>query len=136
MQPSWSPYCLCIYSSFLILLPALLFDDMIVRILFSLVACISILHHAYYHLEYCGKQVVDTIDKVLVHGIIFYTIYLALTAKQTPLVMVYYACLFYITYIYYIGKQVFIPGVKGDAWHVSFHFFAILGTLCLLWSRN
>lgn len=134
--PAWSPKCMSVYSSFILILPALLSDDILIRALFSIITCVSILHHSYYYLDYPGKRIIDSLDSWLVHLTVAYTVYLAFTTKQTVLVMIYYICLFYMIYVFYIGRQVWIPGEEGDKWHVSMHVMAMIGTICLLKSRN
>ena len=135
-QIAWSTSCMAVYSSFVVILPALLTNDIIIRVLFTVTACVSILHHAYYYHEYCGKRFIDMFDTVIVHVIVAYCTYLAITSKQTPLIYTFYFCLAYVIYIYYIGRQVWIKGEAGDRWHVSLHFVAIFGTICLLTSRG
>ncbi len=120
----------------LICIPALITMDPIIRGGYTLLALTSVLHHAKFKGNYCGKQWVDMGDEVLAHVLIIYTSYLAMTMKQSALTMVYWASLVYLIFVYYFLRPCEMPCKKGDVVHSSLHIVGVVGLCCLIIARE
>jgi hypothetical protein len=102
--------------------------------LFQVLYGTSVLYHAKYNEEYAGKEILHTIDKTTAHLIVGATILLALIQKKPILLcmFIYWCCLTYITYVYYVAKFSFLPGDEWIPWHASIHLAASAGVIALL----
>jgi hypothetical protein len=120
----------------LICIPALITSDPIIRVGYTLLSLTSVLHHAKYKGNYCGKQWVDIGDEVLAHVLVMYTTYLALTMKQSALTIVYWTSLVYLVYVYYFVRPCEMPSKKGDLVHSSLHIAGVIGLSCLIIARK
>lgn len=133
---SRSPLCTTIYSSILICIPALITSNVGIRVGYTLLALLSVLHHAKYNGEYCGKKWVDYMDEILAHVLIIYTAILAAQTKQSFLTFVYWMSLVYLAFVYYVVKPYEMPSVQSDVVHSSMHLAGIVGLCCLIVARN
>lgn len=133
---TWSPLCTSVYTSFILCIPALLSNDYIMRVGYTLLTCLSILHHAKYYGEYPGKEWVDDIDTKLVIVLTLYTIVLASTTPFSIYLLLYWVCLLYIYSAHYGFGYTYQEGKCGDLWHSSVHIVAIFGVVCLMIARN
>lgn len=131
-----SPLCTTIYTSILICIPALITSNLVIRVGYTILALLSVLHHAKFRGQYCGKKLVDRADKLLAHLLIAYTTILAFKTKQSFLTFVYWLSLLYAVYMFYVEKPYQMPSVQSDIVHSSLHLAGIIGLTCLLIARQ
>lgn len=121
------------YSSFVFAILPFYVGDPILRGLLSVFAGTSILHHAKKHEPYPGRLAVAVIDRILVHAIAAMCTIQAYKTPWTPETSqwlgLYWACLTYITFVFYILRL--SHGPNGTNWHATVHAVSGYGVYCL-----
>ena len=102
--------------------------------LFQVLYGTSILCHAKHDIHFPGKCLVHAVDKTIAHVICIASAICALTQPQPIILLmfVYWCCMTYIFYVYYIAKLSFLEHDKWIPWHASVHVVSSIGMLALL----
>lgn len=74
------------------------------------------------------------LDKLLVHVIVVYSVWLSLSAHHVAAASfsAFWLCLAYIVMVYYVAGLSHLPAGRWEAWHASLHVASCVGEIALL----
>lgn len=101
--------------------------------LWQLLFGMSTLNHMYIYEDYSGKSIVKKIDTALAHGVVVMSVYIATTQNINFISLcIFWACLLYMTLIFYVTNLSQLPNRSWEPWHATLHIAAVIGESALL----
>jgi hypothetical protein len=105
--------------------------------LWQLLSGISVYNHINFYKDYKTKTLVRRVDTVAAHSVVIACVYIAVF-KNVALIplCIFWLCLAYMGYVFYVANFSFLPGRTWEPWHASLHTAAIVGATSLLLGYN